>query len=866
MHTRAIRASGGTLEVGTVTLKSNSVRLDEVVVSGLANEMTVRKDTIEYNAAAFKVTEGATVEELLKKLPGAEVSSDGKITVGGKEIKKVLLDGKTFFSDDPTIATKNLPANMVDKLQVVDRKSDQAQFTGIDDGEEETVLNLTVRPGMKNGWFGNASAGGGYKDKYQAAGMASTLKDNRQLSVLASGNNTNNQGFNDVAGSMMQQGRGGGGMRGGGAQQGGTNINVGGTRMSIGGNGLSTSWLGGVNAHDEFGGLKIGGNYFYNGIETNLNTESYRQNLLSNDSVSYYNQSQQSTTRTQGHRGAVELEWTLDSLNSIIFKPNVNYGLGSFNEGLNYSTLNGALDTVNSGRSQSFGDNYSLSFTGDLLLRHKFKTRGRTLSANITFGYSTNNVDGNNYSLTRLFEATMAGDTSVIDQQYHSNNLSYTGNVRLSYTEPLGNNYFAEVSYRVRTNYSTSDKETYNLDGNGNYALPDTMYSNHYRNLFVNQQAEVNLRSIREKYSWTIGVGAQPSYLRSEGRTAEGFERSVVNFSPNGNFTYNFSNSNQLRADYRGRTTQPSMTQLQPVPDNSNPLLERKGNSELSPEFNNNLRLFYRSTNAHTLRTIVSMLNASLTTDKIVNSTIYELSTGKQLIVPVNVNDVYTLMGMFMYTSPFTSGSKFFVTTNTFANFAQNVSLSKTVEQIDVNNLPKGDENRTSTLSINEMLRLSYKGAKIDINLLGRAGYSKAWYSMDTKEQPTYWTNTVGGDFNWTLPWGFALAADANYTFYYGYSDNYNKPITMCNAEISKLLFKQKQGTLKIRVFDILNEGRGNSRNTTDNYIEDVATNTLGRYVMLSFTYRFGSFSGNRQGGFNIRPDGPRGGRRMNND
>ncbi|MDR3235813.1 MAG: TonB-dependent receptor [Prevotellaceae bacterium] len=854
-----IRASNAATNVGVLTLKTSNVRLSEVVVTGLANEMRIRKDTIEYNAAAFKVTEGATVEELVKKLPGAEVSEDGKITVGGKEITKVLLDGKTFFSDDPKIATKNLPASMVEKLQVVDRKSEQARFTGIDDGNEETVLNLTVRPGMKNGWFGNAIAGGGYKDKWQGGGMASNLKDDRQLSVIASGNNTNNEGFNNIAGSMMQQGRGGGG--GGGTNMGGSgmNVNIGGTRMSIGGNGISTSWLGGLNAHDEFTNLILGGNYFYNGVETATNTDSYRQNLFRNDSVSYSNQSQRSLSHSEGHRASVELEWTLDSLNSIVFKPNVSYGMGRFDDYSEYSILNNLLDSVNNGITNTFGDNQSLSFNGDLLLRHKFKTKGRTLSANFTLGYQTNTTDGNNYSLMRLFDASMTNDT--IDQQYHSNTLSYTGNVRVSYTEPLGNNYYAEAAYSVRTNYSTSDKETFNQDIFKQYTEIDTLYSNHYQNLFVNQQADLNLRSVREKYQWTIGVGVQPSYLRSN-RAGGDIERSVVNFSPNGNFIYNFSDSKQLRATYRGRTTQPSISQLQPVPDNSNPLLERLGNDDLAPEFSHNIRLFYRATNPRTFRTIVSGLNTSVTMDKIVNNTIYESSTGKQLILPVNVNNVYSTWGMFMFTSPFAKGSRFYVTTNTSVMYSQNVNLSTTVEQIDKDRLPASDENKTNSLSANERLRLSYKGSKIDLGADASAVYSKAWYSVGTKDQPTYWTNRVGGDFIWTMPWSMSFSGNANYNFYYGYSDNYNKPVMMCNAAVSKLLFKKKQATLTLQVFDILNEGRGNNRTTTDNYIEDVTTNTLGRYLMLSFTYRFGSFGNdNRQMNF-IRPDGPGGGRR----
>jgi len=235
------------------------------------------------------------------------------------------------------------------------------------------------------------------------------------------------------------------------------------------------------------------------------------------------------------------------------------------------------------------------------------------------------------------------------------------------------------------------------------------------------------------------------------------------------------------------------------------------------------------------------------------------------LIVPANVNGVFSAMGNFMVTTPFSRGSKFTITTNTFANFSQNASLSQTIAVINPNDIEtiiaNSAKSTTRSLSINEMLRLSYKGSKFDINLMGRAGYSKAWYSLDSKEQPTYWNNSVGGDFNWSLPWDLALSSNANYNFYIGYADGYNEPSLVWNAEISKLLFKQKQGTIKLSVYDILDEGRGTNRNITDNYIEDTIVNTLGRYIMLSFTYRFGSFGGNSNSSRGAFPGG--GGRRI---
>ncbi len=867
---RTIEMSGSpsVINLGDIALLEDMVHLNEVVVTSIGNPIVVKKDTIEYNASSFKVPEGAMLEDLLKKFPGAEIGSDGSITINGKTVSKVLLDGKTFFSDDPQIATKNLTAKMIDKVQVVDRKSEQSRFTGIDDGNEETVLNLTVLPGMKNGWFGNASAGAGTEERYQGGAFVANLKDDRQISILVSGNNTNNRAFSDISGNMMSQGRGfaggGGGRMGGGGgfggmAGGGMRVNIGGTSMNFGGNGITTSWLAGLNYHDEFGKkVKLGGNYFYNGSETDKKQESYRQNLLVGDSTSFYNQFSNSVTNTQGHRVALELEYTISDRTSLLFRPNVNYGIGNFDEQSYYETLTSTGDSVNMGRSSATGDNQSISTNGELLFRHKFNKENRTFSTNVTYGYSDNAIDGKNESYTKIFNSMRPDE--LVNQQYHSDNGSWSLGTRFSYTEPLWKNHYMELAYNIRYNENTSEKSTYNYNATTQrYDVFDTLYSNHYRNVFVNQQAELNVRGIYEKTSWTVGVNVQPSYTKSEGRDQEAFSRHVVNFSPMAQFSYQPSNNVNLRLNYRGTTNQPSISQLQPVPDNSNPLQERLGNPDLNPSFTQNLMLMYRNTNMSNFRTMVAMVNAAMTSDQIVNMNIYESSTGKQLIRPTNINGSYSATGMFMINSPIKK-SKFSVMSNTWTTYNQSVSLSKTVAVFDKDNIDFGntEDSKTRSLSITEMLRLGYKGNKIDINLSGRAGYSQTWYTLSAQEQPAYWNNSVSGDFTWTLPWDFSLSSDASYTYYIGYSDGYNEPLTMWNAGLSKLLFKKKQGTLAIKVYDILNEQRSNARVTTENYIEDSIVNTLGRYVMFSFTFRFGTFG--NSGGGGGRMMGPGGG------
>ena len=849
------------LDLGVISLLEGAIRLSEVVIESIVNPVVFKKDTIEYTAAAYKVTENAVLEDLLKKLPGAEVDSDGKITVNGKEISKVMVDGQTFFADDPRIASKNLPAKMVDKVQVIDRKSDQAQFTGIDDGNEETILNLTVRPGMKNGWLGNISAGAGHQDRYQGGGFVARFDNNWQLSFIGSGNNTNNRGFTDIAGSMMQSGRGGSGGGGmmvmsssggrGSGGQGGFNLNVGGMSMNIGGNGITTSWLGGINGMFQSTDkkLKIGGNYFYSGSDNVLEQERVRENIMfDKDDNYFYTQQGLSNSKTQGHRAALEFEYTLDSLNSFIFKPNFGLGYGDFNESSSYTSIMADGTAINKGNSSTTGNNDNLSTSGDFLWRHKFGIPGRTFSANFTYGYNKNNTEGQNYSFTQDFANSK---DSTVNQNYKTNSSGYNVGGRLSYTEPLGKGYYMELAYAIRYNNSTSDKKTYDNITN---AL-DIRYSNNYDNTFVNHSGEVNFRSVGEKYNLILGVNMQPSYMLSKyvsSGAPQEFSRTVVNFAPNAQYIYNFSDYKQFRVNYRGSTRQPSMNQLQPVLDNSDPLFVNLGNPDLNPEFQHNLFGMYRNTIPQTFFTMFTMFMANYTFDKIVNASLSDKS-GRQTIIPVNTNGVYSASVRMMINTPLAKKSKFFITSNSGINANQTVNYIGKVDDLSLMKrdelLAKAQRNNTQNLNLSEMLRLNYRGSKLDVSLSARANWTQAWYSVDNKAATNYWNNAVGADFNWTLPWDFTLASDANYNYYIGYDNDYNKPMTLWNAELSKQLFKNKQGTIAVKVYDILNESRGTMRNTTNNYIEDVSTNTLGRYIMFSFTYRFGSISGQRMGG-----------------
>lgn len=816
-------------DIGNIGMIEQINTLESAVVSALGNPIIVKKDTIEYNASSFKTTDTDMLEELLKKLPGVELDADGKITANGKAINKIMIDGKQFFLNDPSIATKNLPANIIDKVKVVERKSDQSRFTGIDDGNEETVIDLSIKPGMMNGWFGNATAGYGSEDRYQAAGMISNFKKTSQLSLIINGNNTNNRAFTDMAGDMMRGMRGGGGNFGGG----GGRIRVGGSTINFGGSGITTSWMGGITANKEFldGKLKVGSNYFYGNTDNVSEGTRVRQNFLPGGS--FFNRDSSYTQNTSGnHRVALEIEWAPSEKTSFIFRPNVSLGTGSFDDKKYFLTDSLSGTKINDGYSRSTGENNSQSTEGELLYRQRLGKPGRTFSINFNYSYSNNEIDGLNESETNIYGNRPS--VEIVKQQYDQTNLAYSLGARASYTEPLGKNFYMELAYRYTYRINNSEKNAYNFNNaTGKFDLRDDEYSNNFENTFINQQAEINVRKQEEKYSYTFGFNAQPSYTESIGGERD-IKRSIVNYSPSASYEYKINEMSNLRVRYRGNTNQPSINQLQPVLDNSNPLYIPVGNPDLLPEFNHRLSLEYGNTKRETFRSVRLWLEGNYTMDKIVNKTWYE-NGGIQKSMPVNENGVWSISNNLMYNTPIKK-SKFSVSNNTRISLNKGINYSNAVR------------NLTTSLSLSEMLRLTYRDEKLEVGVGGRASYSYAWYTIEANMKPATWTNSVNANINWNLPWSLILASDYNYMFYIGFGEGYNKPSHVWNAELSKQMLK-KMATLKIKIFDILNQSRNTFRTTNDNYIEDIRNNTLQQYFMVSFTIRFGSFGNNNRGG-----------------
>ncbi len=875
------------IDLGEIKMAEDAEVLDAASVSAAGNPIIVKKDTIEYNATSFKTSDNDMLEELLKKLPGVEVGTDGSVTANGETIKKITIDGKTFFLDDPQLATKNIPAKIINKVKVVEKKSEQAEFTGIDDGNEETIIDLSIRPGMMNGVFGNVMAGGGHDVpsptndmndwRYQGAAMVGRFTDKSQISVILNANNTNNRGFNDMAGSMMQ------GMRGGGMGRG-----MGGWG---GGNGITNSWMAGLNgAFNLFDdAMELGGNYLYNGLDRFVEEESTKVTYLEDGSNLIYDEKGTNNTRSQGHRFGLRLEHKFSKNTSILFQPQVNFGGVNYVERDTVSTFKEYADLekeqVSKSNTYNTGNFNNWSTSGFLLFRQRIGKPGRTISANIRYSFSNNVIQGFNQSKTMEFDAADEdGTMDVVNQFIDQNSKSASLSGRVVYTEPLTKYLFLEANYQYSWSRSISTKDAFNSGKNPekwddpliydpNGAVKDDIYSSDILNRYINQRAGFNISWQKEKLRAHIGAGITPTNTHNE-TNGESYDNKVVNWSPQAMVNYQFSENSNVRMFYNGNSAQPSTSQLMPVPNNSNPLNVSFGNPYLKPYFNHNVRLNYGYTNKKSFTSVHANIRGGMVQDAITSAKWYD-KKGAQYSIPVNGPGTANINGQIMVNSPF-GKSDFSIFSMTNVGYNQSTSYIGTDKLVtedyydaenadfdyekfhkDFPTLEDKEEfsvNRTQSMNLMQRLRLTYRNDFVELTAGGRTRMSKSWYTVASAKNTTTWSNQVSGSMNWTIPGGINLIANANYNWYNGYTTPQPDEIIF-NAEITKLLFK-RTCTLALRAYDIFAQSKNLSVTDNDNYHQEVRNNTLGRYIILSFTYRFGTFNG--RGGHG-GPGGPGG-------
>lgn len=822
MYKRGLEVSDN-LDLGKLELSPAIANLDEIVVEGDRSPLTIKKDTIEFNADAFKTQPNSVVEDLLKKLPGVEVEDDGNIKAQGEDVSRVLVDGKEFFGRDPKMATKNLPADAVDKVQVYDKKSDMAEFSGVDDGEREKTINLKLKNDRKKGYFGNATVAGGSEERYELKGNLNKFAAGKQFSLITSLNNINQRAF-----SMEDYFTSGMGGRGGMIQI----ESDGPAGMALGGNnrdGFNTAMMSGLNFNTPIGKkTEINGSYFYNFNKSILNSASRQENFLSDKS--FINQNDQNqNTRSGDHRINLTIDHKIDSAQSIKLVSRLSAGSGERYSNVLRQTLDAGEALQNA--LQNLNDNSSdrLNGSANLLYRRKLSRKGRTMTASLDYGLNTSDNSGFLKSFNEFYENSgpipVRIDTLLQDNFLTSNNYNYAAN--LSYIEPLSKKTFLEASYNYRKQIRESDRDVYDLSDElpGSASQYNLALSNEYTSDYTYQKASLSYRYNTDKLNFSAGIKGQQTDLLGDLITKETtISQRFTNWLPNMSLRYNLTQYRHLGMRYNSNVREPSITQLQPVQDVSDPQFIYEGNPDLQPEIWHTVSINYNAFSPSTFRNFFLFGNFMLTDNQIVESqtvddrfvSIYKpinAGTGKR----ANLNANYGAPLDFLK-----------------ARFSLNAGVTYSQRPNFVN----GIENQVDQYGYNGGIKLeNRKKEVIDVSIGGNWRFSQTQYAHNSQQNRDNLIQTYSAGFVWNLPKHFSMGTNLDYRIYSGLGADYNQNIPLWNAYIGKFFLKDQRGQIKLTATDLLNKNIGLSRTANLNYILDQRVNSLARYFLLSFTY-----------------------------
>ena len=835
------------VNLGKIILKSDAIMLKEAVITAEAPQVTVSGDTLGYSASAYRTSEGAALEELVKKIPGAEVDDEGNVKLNGKEIKKLLVDGKEFFGGDVKTGLQNLPANMVDKINAYDRQSDNARITGIDDGEEEAVLDIKVKKGMNQGWIGNLDAGVGTEDRYSVNTninrFVSGDEKSSQLSLIGRVNNVNDRRF------------GGGGW--------GNN------------RGLNTAKEIGLNYALETKKVDLGASVRYNNRKNDVFSFGQVENFLPSGNSSFSNSNSSSLTKNQNLNAFMRLEWRPDSMTTFFMRGSLTFGDSeSHSESMSatfnsdpYAVVvdpNSFLDfnedsneeldkiRVNASNNASMSDGNSLSANGNMQLTRKLNSQGRNVSLRIMGNYGDNESDRFSNNLTRYYSGdgipTFNEDT--IRRYITTPTNNYRLGAQVSYSEPLADRVYLQFSYRFQYGYNESDNSTYSMpfgwvlaDGlTGRYNDDkelDPEQSKYAEYKTYNHDGRVTFRVNRDTWRLSAGMAFRPqttklAYRKGEVDTIA--TRNVFNFSPEVDFRYQPQKQTQLRITYRGSSSDPSMENLLPITDNSNPLNIRTGNPGLKPSFSHNMGMHFNTNNMEAQRFIFSRINASFTQNSISQIRKYNESTGGWTTMPENINGNWNVFGMFGMNTAFKNNKKFTIGTFTNARYANNVGYVTTGEMKDA------QKNTTTTLSLGERLDTRYRNSWLEVGLNGGINYTFEKDKLNPINNQEPYTFSYGGNLQIYAPWGTTVSTNMTNQSRRGYSDaSMNRNELIWNAQVAQSFLKGSL-TLSLEWNDILREQSNITRSLTSSGRSIYTYNGVNSYGMVRVIYRLNIF------------------------
>lgn len=816
-----------TLDLGTIYMKDKSI-MQEVVVTNQRPPVVVNGDTLEFNAEAFKTKPNAVVEEMLKKMPGVEVDKEGNIKVNGKRINRVLVNGKDFFNGDPKMATKNLPADALDKVQVFEKQSDQAAFTGIDDGNSQTTLNLKLKKDKANAAFGKIGAAAGTDGRYDGQFNINKFNGDQQLSAIGMANNTNRQGFSfmdmmNFTGQNKKMMSGGGGIVLNTTSDGNNlGLPIAGLNNS---QGINQTIAGGLNYNDTWKkNTEVNASYFYSNIATDNEKNINRQNVLPGNSFTYL-QNANSDNRTESNRFNFSIDHRIDSFNSIKLTSLIGFQTGKRSEENNYQSFIPNDKELNNGFSNTNSTSNGSNIENTLLYKHKFHKKGRTLSLTGSMQYNDSKGKTAQNSINNFFDNGSITKRDTLDQQTKINSLTHGYSVNANYTEPLSKRALLEFRGFYNNNNGDLDRKTYDYNAvSGQHDKMNAVLSSAFENTYNYTGGGTSYRTQQKKYGFSFGANVQYAELKSHLKdSAFSIKQNFTNVLPLANFNYSFSKFKTIRFDYNTSTSQPSASQLQPVKNISDPLNIVQGNPALKPSYTHNLSMQLFNANPSKRRNLFGFINYTVTQNSIVNSDV--ITNGARVSTPVNANGVYAINGNLDRGFPLKK-------LNTRIGIGASVSYNNSVNFIN------GDKNNTGNFSIAPRLTAGYSYKDLfDINVEARVGYNEAKYSLQPILNNNYWRQEYNVDATLTLPKGFTIATDLAYTAHSGRITGYNTNVALWNASISKQVFKNKKGEIKLSAFDLLKQNIGVDRNGNANYVEDVSYKVLQRYFTAGFTY-----------------------------
>ena len=858
---------GKDYHAGTIKIEPDAIMLKGATVTAHASKVTLKADTFVYNAAAFRTPEGSVVEELVRRLPGAEVGDDGTIKINGKEVKKILVDGKEFMTGDTKTAMKNLPTNIIDRIKAYDKQSDLARVSGIEDGEEETVLDFGVKPGMNRGVMVNADLAAGTEHRYAGRIFGGVMRNDMKVFLMTNANNTNDMGF---------PGGGGGGRWGAGRQ------------------GLNAMKMVGANLnYEKTDKFKLDGSIRWNHSDGDVFSKSNVENFFGETTSSWDNSISQRYSRSNQWNAQMRLEWQPDSMTNIMFRPNARYNSNDGEETNRsatfaqnpYNFAEDPLAEIQSLIDKGITKNYSLSdgisysdtksVGGMLQINRRLNNRGR----NITVQLNGNWSEGTSKSITNNYIYLFTTNDTTITNRYSltpEDRWSYS--VRASYSEPLWRQVYLQFSYTYNYSYTKSDRLMYSLTGVDystfvpqyrnwdayismlpnrldTYKDEDLSRYSEYKN--YNHTLELMLRVVRKSYNLNVGFQVLPQkthFIQNYQGLHADTVRTVTNVTPTVDFRWKKSQTGQLRFTYRGRTQQPSMSDLLDIVDDSNPLRITRGNPGLKPSFTQNFNLFYNDYFQKHQRAVMTFVNFSTTSNSVSNKTTLNTETGGTITRPENINGNWNGNLGFMFNTAIDSAGYFNV--NTFTN----LNYNHRVGYVSVDQLSDSQKSVTKQLGIGERLAASYRNDWLEVELNGSLNYNHSRSELQPSNNLDTWQFSYGGMVGVTAPWGTALTTNLNMQSRRGYTDNsMNTNELIWNAQLSQSFLKGNALTVSLQLYDILRQQSTVSSIMTASQRSDTEYNAVTSYAMLHVIYRLNLFGGGGGFGPGRGPGGPGG-------